>query len=377
MVVNPGGAQDIPISEFADIDPTAWNHYHTLSGLLQFPTTRFGKELLPFKNNLMPVLGDQAPAYQADFDETWTQVTDHRYHQLRSTHFARPWLLFWSGGIDSTVQLVSILRNASKQDRENITVVCNNASVAENPRFFLDHVRPNFKIVSSEDTILDRHTLSKYYAVNGHPADALWCQFSGSVQALNLQQPGLLFKDPAQHDRLVINSMIRLFDCQEDFAQWLYSTVMENIKSQSIPVQTVHDFFWYMSFNYSWSGTKLREMLNIDTQDPDMVALFWSGVVFWYDTDQYQLWSMANNQPGIKYGVSLADYKWTAKQYIHSYDGDEYYLNFKTKISSIDHRFYKRDDRSFFCMLDDFSKLYLPTDLETIGTLMRDFVVDK
>jgi hypothetical protein len=372
VLINPAGLGDLDIQQVCNLDPELWQHYKIFSRIGVFPTTRFGQNTLPFENNLIQFASAQAPLYRSNFDQTWADVSDSRYHELRRTHFDQPWLIFWSGGIDSTTILTSILRNSTQQDRQNITVVCNDASIAEAPRFFLNHVQPNFSIISSENIRLDRATLNSYYLVNGHPADPLWCQLGGRIPNLVLTDPGFLEKPVTDDD--LIEAMTRLFKTSEDFAQWWYSIVQDNIQSQGIPVETMHDFFWYSAFNFSWAGTKVREWLSVPGADVETIQLFRRQAVFWFDTVDYQQWSMNNNRPGVKYGSKFSDYKWAAKQYIHQYDGDDYYLYFKHKVSSDDYKFYKKDDRQFFCMLDDWSCLYLPQDLETIQSLMTDFV---
>lgn len=83
---------------------------------------------------------------------------------------------------------------------------------------------------------------------------------------------------------------------------------------------------------------------------------------------------MNNNQFGTKYTRNLGDSKLASKQYIYDFDHDEYCRTFKIKSKSIQ-MFLKITNFKEFCILDDFSKLYLDRDLDRILELLSDHVV--
>ena len=56
---------------------------------------------------------------------------------------------FWSGGIDSTCVLVSLLKNASASQKERIVVLMSEESISENPNFYRDHVHGKLRRDSS------------------------------------------------------------------------------------------------------------------------------------------------------------------------------------------------------------------------------------
>ena len=49
--------------------------------------------------------------------------------------------VFWSGGIDSTCVLVSLLKYASSAQRERIVVLLTEGSITENPTFYCKYIR--------------------------------------------------------------------------------------------------------------------------------------------------------------------------------------------------------------------------------------------
>jgi hypothetical protein len=382
IMIQPTGSGNFDLKSLlpANVD---WDLLKELNERLIYPTVRIGKNTLPYKNTLVDVLHDHAPEYQPGFNETFSQVTDKRYHELKSRLNDRPWVILWSGGIDSTVMVTSILRNASAPDRQNIFIACNESSIYENPKFFMDHILPNFSIIDADNFELSEKNLKKYYVLNGGPADALYCQFFGIIQALDLRNPGLINLPIHNHAGHIIDIMHKNLGVSHKFAEWWHSFTVENINSQSVPVETIHDFFWWNSFNFNWTGTIFRDFKVLrffKNLSKTHIDLFWSNYIGWYDSADYQLWAMHNNKAGITFGQGPSEFKLVAKQYIHSYDHDEYYLRFKCKARSKDlfhtdastHKIHNwRWD--FFCMLDDFTPLTLSRDLEQIQSLLPDF----
>ena len=372
LVINPYVNVDAYLHELWPSEfLKTWNRYRQLAGDMIFPTSRIGTNTLPFQNNLARVLGSTPYGPLTSFCEDFATVTDHRYHQLKAQH-DRPWVVFWSGGVDSTVIVTSILRNSSAQDRENITIACNAASIYENPKFFAEHIQPNFATVDSRQFKVNKQTLDAYVIIDGDPADALYCQTAHPIMAS--RQLDLLNLDFRRNQSTLLKILQQLKNSTEDFAGWQQSVIIDNIESQSIPVESIHDFFWWRSFNFSWAGTKLRPLQYIQDRSPETVDLFFKNFVFWFDSDSYQLWSINNNQPGKKFGSGLGDYKRVAKDYIYAWNKDQYYHRFKTKKHSVDLVRNTWNQLDFFCMLDDFTELTLPRDLELIQSLLPDFI---
>lgn len=351
-----------------------WYYYGELSQKINFPTVRLGKNIFPGKPHLHNLFGLQTLDFDCTFSDTFEQISDTRYHDLRSQRQDRPWLILWSGGIDSTVILTSILRNARPQDLSNIVVACSASSMIENPRFYTDHILPNFPILNSVQLEYNRNLFENYHVITGHPADALYCQYDSVLLQANLRNPGVADLSFRTNLDQLLDVMQNHIGCTKNLSAWWYEKTLENIESQSIPVETIQDFFWYNSFNFGWSGTLLREIKLLRNRHwPDLTA-FQKSYVPWYNTKQYQSWSINNNQRGFKYGVTMGQCKVPSKKYIHSFDKNDYYLQFKTKIVS--DAIYDQS-LNFFCLLDDFSELHLPQDFDKIQSLMPDFVQSK
>lgn len=326
--------------------------------------TRFGKNTLPFRNDIIKKPNFVIPEYQPSFNKSFDEVTDQRCLDLRANYFDKPWRVFWSGGIDSTTIVTSILKNLSVEDLKNIKIVCNRISIYENPRFFYQHILPNFEIIDSSIIDTPADMLQDNYLIDGELADQL---FAGGIsQSMLLDSVDLAEKDLSDTG-LLVDYIAR--STGKECAEWYVNVTLENINSVSIPVQTYHDFFWWTFFNFSWVSVKMRTMQHQSVKScKDYIEQY----LHWFDHDQYQLWAMSANQRGLKYDQHPGDYKIAAKEYIYSFNKDQYYRYFKTKSHS-DSRFVDRDT-SWFCMLDDYTRLSLDHDLEQILHLLPDHV---
>jgi hypothetical protein len=309
--------------------------------------------VFPFSTDAVDSCNIKPPAYNSSFTKTFSDITDEQCQQWLREKTDRPWLVFWSGGIDSTVIVASILKNATVAQRENIHVACNRASIYELPRFFYNHVRPNFKLIPTPD--LAQQPLDQYYIIDGEFADQLYSSGLG-WELLRLDPDSLTLNCRQDPDGLLNQLASRT---NENFATWYYERILDNINSSNVPIETYHDFYWWIFFNYHYTDVYLR----LDNYQPK-----------WFATDNYQQWAMNNNQIGTKYTANLGDSKLASKQYIYDFDRDEYCRTFKIKSKSLQ-LYHKLRDNQWFCMLDDFSKLYVDHDLDRILELLPDHIV--
>ena len=327
-------------------------------------STRIGKNTFPFCTDMIDRLNIAPPVFDNTFTKTFAEVTDEQCCTWLQEKSDRPWLIYWSGGIDSTVIVSAILKNTTVADRENMYIVCNRASIYELPRFFYNHVQPNFKLLSSP--MLGADLFEKYHVITGEFGDQLYGG-GGLWEMMHLEPDHLnlnLRRDP---DRL-LDFMSQKID--REFAVWYYECMLENINSTNVPVETYHDFWWWQFFNYSQSSIYLS---SIKTHGFDQNNCSNYQYPDWFATDNYQKWSMNNNRCGIKYNLNLIDCKLPSKEYIYDFDHDRYSRTFKTKQTSVQNKSYKPEK---LCLLDDFSLLSSDRDLNRVLELLPNHVVN-
>lgn len=326
---------------------------------------RMGKNTLPFKNDYI----NPAPAYIPGFNMSFNEATDLRYQQLARTHNNKPWLVLWSGGVDSTVVLSSILKNSSIEDRKNIHVACNRISVYEYPDFYYRHLEPNFTIIDSSAIAINQTLLDQYYVIDGEPADQLFV--AGSAQNILFSNPELLNNNLRTEPDQLLDILAQTVD--RSFAKWHYETMMENINSTNVPLETYYDFFWWHAFNWVWTSINMRSLATQTDTGPVSVRAYLDNFIHWYDTYEYQQWSM-NNRINTKCDISrISGNKLPAKDYIYDYTQDTYYRLFKLKLYSTGHQS-SQYIAPWFCLLDDHTRLYLDRDLDRILELLPEHI---
>lgn len=312
---------------------------------------RKGDGVFPLKNNFINVPGFAMPDYDPKFTKTWTVVTDERCVTLRSTQFDRPWVILWSGGVDSTNVVAAIIKNLPRSDFENITIACNSMSIWENPYFYYKFIEPNFKIVDSHWTVTNQCIESNNYLINGEPGDQLHASGSSVFDKLH----SVLHATPLDHsvffDFVAANT-------DEKFAVWFCDFFIKNINSVGVPINSLHDASWWSHFNFNWVGVKMRMLHYGDWAKLKNAKVYFDKFIPWFESDDYQRWAMVNNITGEKFGTNFSEAKLAAKKYIYDVDKNKYYRKYKTKMGSTDiHKFGLRP--SWCCMLDNYDLLNL------------------
>lgn len=342
--------------------------FEKLEGLAKFEAdkgsfyNRKGVDALPFKNHLVNDAMFSMPDYDATFSLSWSAVTDQRCRELRLHKFHQPWVVQWSGGIDSTVVVASILKNLPRSDFENISIACNALSIWENPNFYYNFVEPNFKVVDSYDTVSSCQA-NNHYIVNGEPGDQLF-------------SCGRIIYSAARYsswfDEL---SPERLYDfvcsrADQKFADWYVDCIIKNGKSVGVTLNNLHDYVWWIQFNHNWIGVKMRALSRTQRHYVTNAQKYFDNFIHWFDSHDYQKWSMVNNLKGEKYGDHLADFKAAAKKYIYDVDKNKYYKEYKTKMAG--------DGLSggaklpWCCVLDNYDLLNIEDHLDQILELLPD-----
>jgi hypothetical protein len=118
-----------------------------------------------------------------------------------------------------------------------------------------------------------------------------------------------------------------------EFGRLLYEKYVHNINTSSVPVNSLHDFFWWLIFNVKYLNCSVRSAIYYNERLPIRQCL--DSTVNWFNGKDYQLWSMVNNNNGEKIRKTLATYKYAQRKYIYSYDKNEWYFYFKTKLESL------------------------------------------
>ncbi|WP_353479882.1 hypothetical protein [Haliscomenobacter sp.] len=335
--------------------------------------SRKGTNLLPFKSELIDIPGFAMPDYDPDYTQSWTQITDQRCHDLHTSHWHRPWLVMWSGGIDSTVIVASLLKNLDPADLDNITIACNPVCIWENPQFYFDHIMPNFKVVNSTEMMSEDFEHRDAYVIDGEPADQLFGCAGGYLDTL-YQNPDLLYTNIINNKDCAIDAIAGLTD--RPFAEWYYHVLVANAASAGVSVTTLHDLIGWSGFNNAWISVKFRVISDLrgNWRTIKNAKSYIDKFVHWYDSNEYQQWAMNPRNASEKIGSTTSEYKLAAKKYIHSVDNNGYYFKFKTKMASAD--LYSNQLLPPWCCIDqDWNFLNLQEHEDQIISMLPNHLV--
>ena len=237
--------------------------------------------------------------------------------------------VLYSGGIDSTLIVVSLLKKATEKQKENITILLSEESIVENPNFYRDHIQGKLKVDTSSNFpyILGTNVL----LITGEHNDQLFG--ADSVGKLILLFGESVIHQPYSHDMFVtfFNSMVNDVEMNT-----FYVNLFEKLCANApIKITTNFEFLWWINFSLKWQNVFMRVLAftserNIPNITPKYIK---TNYLTFYNTEDFQLWSMNNLDKKIK--DTWKSYKWVCKDIIYEYTKDEDYRDNKTKVGSL------------------------------------------
>ncbi len=270
------------------------------------------------------------PAFQK-MCTSFEDLCDRRARELlnRARELASPIHVMWSGGIDSTLLLISFLKSASAEEKANIVVLLTEESISENPNFYRDHIRGKLRVDSS--SMFTYLLGTKHFVVGGEHNDQLFgsdmvgkliVQFGPkSIHAPYSRDTFFSFFNPSIGDSATTNFYLDMFERLQSTAP--------------IPVLSNFDFLWWINFSLKWQSVFMRMLTYTAKRNTQNVTREYikSRYVHFYGTEDFQLWSMNNMDKKIKDAWNT--YKWPCKDIIYDYTKDADYRDNKVKRGSL------------------------------------------
>jgi len=269
------------------------------------------------------------------FPQSLEEVCNARAQELlnRADALGVRLYLFYSGGIDSTLMLISIFKHASSEQRNNITILLTEASILENPNFFHEHIRGKFALEVS--TMFPYLLGTKGLFVGAEQNDLV---FGSDFLRPFIKKRGLeKLLQPYDRDLVISHFTDRLEDTPDAATEaTFYMELFERLKDRApMPIRSNFDFFWWVSFCLKWQFISVRMLAftadrNASLITKDYVRNYYT---HFYDTGEFQLWSMNNLDKRIR--DDWKTYKWPCKDIIYEYTKDADYRDNKTKKGSL------------------------------------------
>ena len=220
----------------------------------------------------------------------------------------KPITLFWSGGIDSSVALISLLETKHNTDILNIRYTQN--SIEEFPEMWKRLVKDKNNPIHDKDVIdkklFEDHDIIK---ITGECGD----QCFGSDALLDKWD--YINKDWETIFTFGYDNMT------------IVEVLFETVELAPFEIKTIFDLYWWINFCFKWEDVNSR-MLFIYAQTPH-----WQSTFSFFNTEDFQKWSINNHD--IKHQGTVKTYKQPAKEFINKYLKDENYRKNKTKELSL------------------------------------------
>ena len=220
----------------------------------------------------------------------------------------KPITLFWSGGIDSSVALISLLETKHNTDILNIRYTQN--SIEEFPEMWKKLVKDKNNPIHDKDVIdkklFENHDIIK---ITGECGD----QCFGSDALLDKWD--YINKDWETIFTFGYDNMA------------IVEVLFETVELAPFEIKTIFDLYWWINFCFKWEDVDSR-ILFIYAQTPH-----WQSTFSFFNTEDFQKWSINNHD--IKHQGTWKTYKQPAKEFINKYLKDENYRKNKTKELSL------------------------------------------
>lgn len=252
--------------------------------------------------------------------KSFAELCDERALSLLQLN--EPIFVMWSGGIDSTTVVTSILKNWPKEQLARITILCNHESIKENRSFF-PHIVKNFKIETSDHKI--ENALKRGYVITGEMGDQI---FGASISFDAARIGEYILKEPWESGNTTLFSIIHKEHGLEYFNR--HKPIVEECPFK---IKTVFDFLWWLNFTQKWQHIKLRTLVSTSWTDPEKYVL---KMIHFFDTVDFQLWSIHNHDK--KMPKDWHTYKYEAKSYVIDFTKNDDFMN-KLKLPSMQSMF--------------------------------------
>jgi len=240
--------------------------------------------------------------------------------------------VMWSGGIDSTCVLSSLIKHTKSLDQ--ILVYHTDKCIEENPEFYKNFIQGKIECRDTTTLNVTNEFLQTHIVTHGDPGDCLYGPSMPMYQYLLSDNRHLLsWKD---NKNLIVQGITNRGSSKE-FAEWYTNKVSDNILEVGLDgIKTISDWWWWHYYNLKWEFSLLRPFFDTRSAEKrptitqETLQKYSDGT--FYNTDYFQSWSYTNLERLCR---DPSKHKIDAKSYILELDGNQEYFDNKRKSESI------------------------------------------
>jgi len=242
----------------------------------------------------------------------------------------RKLVVMYSGGIDSTMIMVTLLKVATQQQlKERVIVLLNQQSIGENPNFYKNFIYSKFTIDSS-NSLTAYLGNDKFLTINGEGGDQL---FGSALNAHFFSAPDkgakFVFSEPTT-DKVV--DVFNEWTNNIDATRKIITCLDKVVAASPIPITTIYHYFWWINFALKWQSVYARTAAYTSPRYQATLK-FEENFTTFFHFPEAQLWAMNNTDKFIR--DDWRSYKYHMKDIIYDFNKDADYRDNKLKVGSL------------------------------------------
>jgi asparagine synthetase B (glutamine-hydrolysing) len=287
---------------------------------------------VPINSTILPFL--KLPKFK-NVNTNFEELCEKRARLLldKAISTSRKLTIMYSGGIDSTLIMVSLLKVATdKELKENVIVLLTQASIFENESFFKNYI---IKKCNIESTFDFTHFLgnNKYIVVTGETGDQLF----GSMATKNFfikYGKEFVFGEATYEkiEKIFLDTHLTNEKLNKEETSKVILPLFKVIKNAPLEITSVYHFFWWLNFTLKWQSVYTRTLAYTNPKYEKTLKMEDNYFAFFSD-EEMQLWVMNNPDKLIR--DDYKSYKYIAKDIIYKFDKNEDYWKNKVKWGSL------------------------------------------
>lgn len=255
-----------------------------------------------------------------DTTKTFAQICSERSGEIINSTNGKIKVL-WSGGIDSTVALISLIKELKSIDRiDRLSILLSKESIIEYPNFFNDIINDKLNFELIKTSIFD-HIQSTETIITGENGDQLF----GSDKLKYPVMTGDAFVPYENILEFIISRKLGT----DKFTQRIIEFIEPVIKQSTVEIISLYDYLWWLNFSLKWQTVSMRLIHGLERTHNDLET----NVFHFFRSKDFQIWSLQNHSSKIK--REWNSYKYIAKEFIYEFHKDKLYLQQKEKEQSL------------------------------------------
>jgi len=261
-------------------------------------------------------------------------ITDNRALSIKPLISNRDKVYLWySGGIDSTLVLCSLLKNWSHVELQKLTLIMSKTSIDENPTMYHTHIENKLATVDATDYLFHRKLVGNDIHISGDCGDTIMGY--DNLDHFDMCYPGSYNKAWRTNQHILID-FFALYSNRTN-AKWVVDYVASSINKHMSRIETISDFLWWTTFNWAHNADIFVSVRYYARLSPecDTRTFFEENLIPWFNTIEYQEWAISSVGTDLRIREDYSTNKYAAKKYIHDFNGDDFYFRNKLPESSL------------------------------------------